>query len=79
MTASDAALRFGARRGEALQHADLVQVADAYRSAARSGQPVTKALADEFHIAKSTATKRIMKAGRAGLLGQPVAGKAGER
>ena len=77
--ASDAARRFGARRGEALQHEDLAEVAEVYRAATRAGEPVTKAIGERFGIASSTAAKRILMARRAGLLGAPIAGKAGER
>jgi hypothetical protein len=76
---SDTARRFGARRGEALQHEDLAEVAKVYRAATRAGEPVTRAVSERFGIASSTAAKRILMARRAGLLGAPIAGKAGER
>ncbi len=47
---------------------ELEQVAAVYRNAWIEGQPVTKAVAQAFRISRSTASKRIMKARRMGLL-----------
>jgi hypothetical protein len=61
-------LSTGSRRGSALDEDMLRNVAEVYRRAWGMGIPVTAAVADAFHIAKSTAAKRIMKARAAGLL-----------
>lgn len=58
----------GPQRGSALSSDDLQAVSEAYRRAWREGRPVTVAIAEQFHIAPSTAAKRIMAARRAGLL-----------
>jgi hypothetical protein len=64
----DAAVRFGGHRGVALTADDLHEVARVYSDARLRGDPVTRAVADRFHISTSTAAKRIMRARRAGFL-----------
>jgi hypothetical protein len=59
---------FSARRGVAHSPEGLEAVADVYRKAFFAGESVTKAVADAFGIAPSTAAKRIMAARRAHLL-----------
>jgi hypothetical protein len=61
-------LAAGSRRGSSLDEEVLGDVAHVYRQAWRAGMPVTATVAEAFHIAKSTAAKRIMKARAAGLL-----------
>lgn len=58
----------GPRRGVAMSNDDLEQIAAVYRKAWNEGRAVTRAVADAFKIAESTAGKRIMKAREAGLL-----------
>lgn len=57
---------------------ELLRVAAAYRFAYAVGLPPTKHVAAELGIADSTATKKVMRARRAGLLGPTTPGKAGE-
>lgn len=57
-----------AHRGVATTPGELEQIAAVYLGAWREGEPVTKAVADAFCVALSTAGKRIMKARKAGLL-----------
>jgi hypothetical protein len=61
-------LSTGSRRGSALDEDMLRNVAEVYRRAWGMGIPVTAAVAEAFHVARSTAAKRIMKARAAGLL-----------
>ena len=58
----------GPRRGSPVPDAVLEEVAQVYRRASERGSPVTDAIAGHFHIAKSTAGKRIMKARQHGYL-----------
>jgi hypothetical protein len=60
--------QFTARRGVAVTPDALGVVADVYKAAYSNGDGVTRAVADAFGIATSTAGKRIMMARRAGLL-----------
>lgn len=57
---------------------ELLRVAAAYRFAYAIGLPPTKHVAEELGIPGSTATKKVMKAREAGLLGPTTPGKAGE-
>ena len=61
-------LATGPRGGKPLTIDDLRPVAEIYKAAYRDGRSVQRAVADAFHIAPSTATKRIMAARKAGLL-----------
>lgn len=61
-------LALGPRRGIAMSDQELEQVAAVYRKAWTEGEPVTEAVAEAFGISPSTASKRIMKARRMGLL-----------
>lgn len=58
----------GPRRGQPLSGDDLRLVAEIYKAAYQRSESVQRAVADAFHIAPSTATKRIMAARKAGLL-----------
>jgi hypothetical protein len=60
--------QYSAQRGIALSPEGLQAVADVYKAAYVEGDGVTRAVADAFGIAPSTAGKRIMMARRAGLL-----------
>ena len=60
--------RIGPSRGSKLTDDELAQVAAVYLDAWRRGDEVTVAVKDHFHIARSTAAKRIMKARAAGYL-----------
>ena len=63
-----AAATTGPKRGSPLTDADLEAVGRVYKEAADGGYSVTAAVADVFHVSKSTAGKRIMRARAAGLL-----------
>ena len=63
----------GPQRGSQISDEVLKEVADVYQQASRRGSPVTYAVATEFHVSKSTAGKRIMKARQRGFL--PPAGE----
>lgn len=56
---------------------ELLRVAAAYRFAYAIGLPPTKHVAEELGIPTSTATKKVMQARKAGLLGPTTPGKAG--
>ena len=58
----------GPRRGKTLSADDHRQVAEIYRAAYGRGDSVLQAVADALYISKSTASKRIDKARKAGLL-----------
>ena len=60
----------GAHRGVATTPEELDALADVYKAAWESGEPVTKAVANHFGISTSTASKRIMRARAEGLLPQ---------
>jgi hypothetical protein len=64
----DSADKLGGHRGVVTSPEEIEQVAAVYRRAWGRGEQVTKAVADHFHISKSTAGKRIMRARKAGLL-----------
>jgi hypothetical protein len=66
------------RRGSPVSDANLRQVADLYRAAFRRGDPPTRTIADEMHIARSTAARWVAKARDRGMLGPAMQGKAGE-
>jgi hypothetical protein len=55
-------------RGRATSEQELAEVAKVYLEAWGLGAPVTDAVMNYFHISKSAAGKRIMKARAAGLL-----------
>jgi hypothetical protein len=63
-----AAETFGVQRGRRLPDSLLARVAEVYREAWRVGRPVTEAVSDATGCSRSTASKRIMAARRAGLL-----------
>jgi hypothetical protein len=69
----------GPRRGRALGHDKLREVANIYRAAFDDGDPVVEAVAAAFHISKSAAGKRIGAARREGFLRAAVGPKAGEQ
>ena len=58
---------------------ELTQVAGVYRLAYACGLPPTKAVAESFEIPASTAAKKVMKARKAGVLGETTPGQAGEK
>ena len=60
----------GPHRGRSQTTEELQRVADVYRAAHQSNEPVTAAVKTAFCISASTATKRIMAARKAGLLGE---------
>jgi len=59
---------FAPQKGVAVTPDALDEVAAVYREAWKRGAPVTDAVAQRFHISRSTAGKRIMMARKAGLL-----------
>lgn len=59
-----------------LSDADLDEVAAIYRAAWARGDPPTKAVADELHVARSTANKRVARARALGKLPPTSQGKA---
>ncbi|CAB4712103.1 unannotated protein [freshwater metagenome] len=76
---ADLAYRWGTpQRGAPLRLEVLTKVADEYRHAQRLGTNVYATIAAACGISPSTASKRIMAARRAGLLGPAVPGRAGE-
>ena len=66
------------RRGSPVTDQNLRQVADLYRAAFRRGDPPTQTVADEMHIARSTAARWVAQARERDLLGPAMQGKAGE-
>jgi hypothetical protein len=60
----------GGHRGRPTDRAELEAIARTYLAAWGNGEPVTAAVAEKFHISKSTSAKRIMAARKAGLLDQ---------
>jgi hypothetical protein len=54
--------KFVGHRGVVTSPEEIEEVAAIYRRAWGSGEEVTKAVAEHFHISKSTAGKRIMRA-----------------
>jgi hypothetical protein len=58
----------GPQRGRPRTRFDHQAVADVYRHAYERGTPVQQAVAEAFHVSRSTAGKRIMAARKAGLL-----------
>lgn len=58
----------GPQRGQALTPDELGEVAAVYRRAWLGGEPVTEAVQKAFHLSRSGAAKRIMRARAAGLL-----------
>lgn len=58
----------GPHRGRSQTEDEMEQTAAVYRDAYHAGKPVNAAVASFFHVASSTASKRIMKARAAGLL-----------
>lgn len=69
----------GPLKGGPLPIEVLEKVAELYRSALDRGVPPNKFVAHELGISQSTATKRIVRARREGLLGPTTPGKQGER
>jgi hypothetical protein len=67
------------RRGSPLTDSNLRQVADLYRAALKRGDPPTQTVADELHVARSTAARWVTKARERNLLGPSLRGRAGER
>jgi len=68
----------GPLKGGPLPVEVLEKVAELYRSALDRGAPPNKFVAQELGISQSTATKRIVRARREGLLGPTTPGKRGE-
>jgi hypothetical protein len=58
----------GSHQGRRASQAELEEIAAVYTEAWGKGDPVTEAVAKHFHIAPSTAAKRIMATRKAGLL-----------
>jgi hypothetical protein len=58
----------GPQRGRTLSDDVLHEIADVYKAAHANKRPVTRAVADAFHVSISAAGKRIMAARAAGLL-----------
>jgi hypothetical protein len=67
------------RRGSPLTNEELERVVTIYRAALDRGDPATQAVADELHLARSTAARWVAKARERGLLGPALPGQAGER
>jgi hypothetical protein len=66
------------RRGSPLSDEELDRVAKVYRAALDHGEPATQAVADELHLARSTAARWVGKARARGILGPALRGRAGE-
>jgi transposase len=60
--------QMSAHRGSPTSEDELRAIAAVYLKAFGEGRPVTDAVAKHFHVSKSTAGKRIMRARAAGLL-----------
>ncbi len=69
------------RRGRLtpMNRLELTRTAAIYREALRSGLPPTATVAERQQVARSTAGRRIAAARKAGILGQAIPRKAGER
>lgn len=67
------------RQGSPLTDTHLRQVADRYRAAYERGDPPTQTVADEMHVARSTAARWVARARERELLGPAMPGRAGER
>lgn len=67
------------RRGSPITDKNLSDVADLYRAALRRGDPPTQKVAEEMHVARSTAARWVSAARKRGLLGPAMRGRAGER
>ncbi len=67
------------RRGKTPMSHELARAVLIYREALRSGLPPTATVAERQQVARSTAGRRIAAARKAGLLGQAIPRKAGER
>jgi hypothetical protein len=66
------------RRGSPLSDEELDRVAKVYRAALDRDEPATQAVADELHLARSTAARWVAKARARGILGPALPGRAGE-
>ncbi len=68
------------RRGKTpMSRPELERIAEIYREALRSGLPPTATVAERQQVARSTAGRWIAAARKAGILGQAIPRKAGER
>jgi hypothetical protein len=65
-------------RGSRLSNDQLTRAAETYRMALRAGQSGPKAVAEVFHISRSSAGRWLVEARRRGLLGPARPGVAGE-
>jgi hypothetical protein len=66
-------------RGVKLTDADLRRAADIYRAALKKHDPPTRAVADQLHLARSTAGRWVFAARKRGFLGPATPRQAGER
>jgi hypothetical protein len=66
------------RKGSPVTDSNLQTVADVYRMAVERGDPPTKTVANQLHIARSTAGRWVQKARERGFLGKAKARTAGE-
>jgi hypothetical protein len=66
-------------RGVKLSDADLRRAADIYRAALKKHDPPTRAVADQLHLARSTAGRWMVEARRRRFLGLATPRQAGER
>jgi hypothetical protein len=66
------------RSGSRLTDEQLERVAETYREAEQRGHAPTQAVADQFHLARSTAARWVSKARERGMLGPAVRGRGGE-
>jgi hypothetical protein len=57
------------------EHAELATI---YRAAVRDGRSTSEAVQERFHLAPSSARKRIAQARKRGFLGPAIRGRAGE-
>jgi hypothetical protein len=67
------------RQGSPLTDDNLRQVAELYRVAVEHGAPPTQTVADQMHVARSTAARWVGAARKRGFLGPAVRGRGGEQ
>lgn len=67
------------RQGTPIADDTLRQVAGLYRAAYERGDPPTQTVADEMHVARSTAARWVTRARERELLGPALRGRAGEK
>lgn len=66
------------RRGSPLTDDHLRAVVAMYKQALKEGDPPTRTIADEMHVARPTASRWVAKARERGFLGPAMRGRAGE-